>query len=548
MPLTEAERIERELELLEAKLQVLMTEDEYALCEESLYSYLVAAWPFFDPQPFKPSWHLEAVCEHVQACLEGQIKDLIINIPPRCSKSSIVSVASPTWWWGPMNHPDAKFLTMSYGQDLSTRDSVKSRRLIQSQWYKKKWGDRFKLAFDVNLKKRYENDKGGYRIASSVGGLGTGEGYSILVVDDCQKADDADSDVALNNVIEWWKGTMSTRANDAETSRRMIIMQRLNQRDLVGHIEEEESDGWTILKLPMRYEPRIWVSPLGWQDPRTEEGELLAPNRFSEEAVSRLERQLGPYKAAAQLQQRPAPAGGGKIKSDWFRYYYNPPGGFEVVIQAWDLIQDDTEGADYVAGTVWGKRGGDRYLLDLKREKLDIVATCHAIAAMFKKWPMSRAVLIENKANGPAVMKLLKNPEWIRILGVQVTGLVAVDPKEYGGSKDARLAKCIPELSSGNVLFPHISVAPWIKIVEQELTMFPKAAHDDTVDSLTYALNWLAEKFGMRTGLATPRAGDESSQIAAYAARQEEKVRDIFTATSRQVSVRPTGREIRGYF
>jgi predicted phage terminase large subunit-like protein len=536
------EKLEREIQQLEATLQVLMTEDEYAACEESLYAYYVAAWQFFDSAPFRSSWHLEAVCEHVQACLEGSIPDLIINIPPRCSKSSIISVASPTWWWGPRNMPGTKFLTMSYGQDLSTRDSVRSRRLIQSRWYRNKWKDKFNLAYDVNLKKRYENDKGGYRIASSVGGVGTGEGYDVLCCDDVIKADDADSDIALDNVIEWWKGTMATRANSPETSRRMIIMQRLSQKDLVAHIESKESDGWTILKLPMRYEPRIWVSPLGWKDPRTQEGELLCPSRFDEKAVTRLETQLGPYRAAAQLQQRPVPQGGGKVKEAWFKYFYTPAQHYDIIIQAWDLSFDDTENADYTVGGVWGRLGGDRFLLDVIRGQMDVIAQARAIANTYKKWPQSRAVLVENKANGPAVIKLLKNPEWIEILKVRVSGLTPVDPKAMGGDKTARLAKCVPEFAAGNVWFMHPDAVPLIEQVKTELTQFPKAAHDDCVDMVSYGLNWLAENGGViyASAPSTQVVGQES---------ELEKIENFQRRLVREEwQIRDSAREIRGYF
>lgn len=536
----QTDQLEREMQQLEAALQIEMTEEAYALCEKDLYSYLITAWNLFDPSPFKDSWHLESVCEHVQACLEGKIPDLIINIPPRCSKSSIVSVAAPTWMWGPRNKPETKFLTMSYGQDLSTRDSVRSRRVIQSRWYKDRWGDRFKLAHDVNLKKRYENDKNGHRIASSIGGVGTGEGFDCLIVDDPTKAEEADSTVALENVIEWWKGTMSTRANDMETARRIIIMQRLSQKDLVGHIESEEADGWTTLKLPMRYEPRVWVSPLGWKDPRTTEGELLCPSRFNEKAVEKLETQLGPYKSAAQLQQRPVPKGGGKIKEEWFRYFYAPAQQYDIIIQAWDLSFDDTAGADYTVGGVWGKLGGDRFLLDVVRGQMDVVAQAKAIANTYKKWPQSRAVLVENKANGPAVIKLLKNPEWVDILKIRVSGLTPVDPKAMGGDKDARLSKCVPEFAAGNVWFIHPDVVPVIDQVKTELTQFPKASHDDCVDMVSYGLNWLADN--ARTIYS--QAVEESRNAPAD---KLDKIRQ-FQQRLVQEETRNSRRDIRGFF
>jgi predicted phage terminase large subunit-like protein len=516
------DKLAQELELLELNYKLKTTEEEHIECESDLYAYMYTAWNLFDAAPFKPSWHLEAVCEHVQACLEGEIPDLIVNIPPRCSKSSIVSVAAPTWQWGPRGKPETKFLTMSYGADLSTRDSMRSRWVITSKWYRERWGKVFKLASDANLKTRYENDKLGNRIASSVGGVGTGEGYDVLIVDDPLNASKSASEAELDNVIDWWKGTISTRANDPETARRIVIMQRLSERDLVGHIESNESDGWTVLKLPMRYEPKVWVSKIGWEDPRKVEGELLSPTRFNEKAVNKIEKQLGPYQAAAQLQQRPTPQGGGIIKDKWFRYFYSPQQHYDLIFQSWDLSFDDTKNADFVVGGVWGKIKGDRFLFDVVRDRLDVVGQCEAIGRMFSKWPSTRTVLIENKANGPAVIKLLKSREMIKKLGVQVTGITAVDPKQMGGSKEERLLKCVSEFSGGNVWFMHPDLLPVITDVEKELTQFPKAVHDDCVDMVSYALNWVSETMG--TTMTTTAPIQERSAYDSASLSEEEKI------------------------
>ncbi len=476
----------------EEYLKQLVEEEMYANCEESLYYYLIAAWSRIVPTAFVDSWHISAVCEHVQACIEGQFQDLIVCIPPRHLKSSIISVAAPTWTWGPHKKPETKFLTTSYSDRLSTRDALRSRRLIQNSWYRQRWDSVFKLTGDQYAKTRYENDRMGERISTSVGGLGTGEGFDVLIVDDPLNAKHETSEARLQEVVEWWDGPMSTRANDPATSRRIIIMQRITERDLVGHIKEKEIDKWTILELPMRYEPRVWVSPIGWSDPRSQEGELLCPARYDEKYVDDLEKRLGPYRFAAQAQQRPAPVGGGIIKQKWFKYWENPKQ-WEMIWQSWDLAMDEGENNDYTVGTVWAKIGAERYLLDMMREKLDINGQAKAVVMMSRRYPATRAVLIENKANGLALAKLLRDPAQIKIHGYQVPGITLVDPKNYGGAKRDRLLNCVSEFSSGAVYFPLEQKCPWVKDVEKELTFFPKAKHDDIVDSCTYSLNWIAQ-------------------------------------------------------
>lgn len=522
---------------IDAEYESLLQQEIYESCEQSLYVYLTNAWKYIEPYEFVECWHTEAIADHVQACINGEIPRLLINVPPRFGKSTTISVAAPTWCWGPRNLPQTKFLTASYAQPLSTRDSLRSRRLIQQSWYQTAWGKNFALTFDQNVKTRYDNDKYGERISTSVGGLGTGEGYDILIIDDPLNARHASSDARLSEVIEWWRGTISTRKNDVKTAREMIIMQRIDEKDLVGHILAEENDAgeWCHLCLPMEWERRYWTSPIGWSDPRTTEGELLAPNRYDYEAVRKLEKSLGPYKAAAQLQQRPAPQGGGTIKENWFRYYATMPS-FEMIIQSWDVTFDDTDGADYTVGQVWGRIGGDRYLLDQRREKMDINTQCKAIIEMYKKWGGTRAILIENKANGMAINKLLKNPDQIKLHNCQVPGIILVDPKEYGGDKRSRLLNCVAEFSAGNVYFPVDTIAPWVTITKKELTMFPKAAHDDCVDAVTYALGYFA-----KSGSNLTTDNHKIIELSKHEERQRLKLLE----SSRGFSEKSTRREAR---
>ena len=251
----------------------------------SLKEFTKNSWSTIEAgREFHDNWHIDALSEHLQAVVEGDIKRLIINVPPRHMKSISVAVALPAWTW--TIQPDKRFLFASYAGSLSIRDSVKCRRLIDSQWYKNHFGGGFSLTSDQNQKQRFENDKTGYRIATSVDGALTGEGGDIIVIDDPHNVREAESSVVREGVLEWWDQAMQTRLNDPKTGAFIIIMQRVHEKDLTGHILANDM-GWDHLCLPARYEPNHPTpsqSSLGFVDPRTTEGELLWPNRI--DAVS----------------------------------------------------------------------------------------------------------------------------------------------------------------------------------------------------------------------------------------------------------------------
>ena len=278
-------------ELTPAALQIQehpeWVDQEFA--ERSLWEFTRQMWPWVDPSHFRDAWHIGAICELLEAVSAGEIRRLLINIPPRCSKSSIVSVMWPAWSW--IKRPELSFMASSYAQSLSTRDSVKCRRVIDSPPYKQRWGDRFKLTSDQNTKIRFDNDKHGYRLATSVGGALTGEGASCIVVDDPINVVEASSETVRRATLEWWDESMSTRLNDPETGAYVIIMQRCHHQDLSGHVLEK--GGWEHLCLPARYEqnhPHVSA-----RDRRSADGELLCPERFSERSIRQLETDLGTY-------------------------------------------------------------------------------------------------------------------------------------------------------------------------------------------------------------------------------------------------------------
>src|SRR5215469_10281690 len=249
---------------------------------------MIASGKFID------SWALQAIAEHLEAVIDGQITRLIINIPPRMAKSSLCAVCLPAWTWAQpeVTHtsgPQVKFLHASYAERLSARDSLKCRRLIKSRWYQDLWGDRFSLNMDENTKLRFSNDQGGERLITSINGTATGEGMAIGVIDDPNAANEAYSEATIEATNEWWDGTMPTRLDDPDRGAFILVQQRLSELDLTGHILEKESGDWTFLMLPMEYESeRAFMTTIGWSDPRTEEGELLCPERFTPRAVANL--------------------------------------------------------------------------------------------------------------------------------------------------------------------------------------------------------------------------------------------------------------------
>ena len=344
------------------------------LASRSLPEFIRQGWQHIDPSPYVHGWHIDAIAEHLEAVNEGEIRRLIINVPPRYMKSISVAVAWPAWTWQleastSLSGPGVRFLYASYAQSLSIRDNNRCRRLIQSPWYQGYWGSGFRITSDQNTKVRFDNDQGGYRLATSVDGALTGEGGDIIVVDDAHNVTEAESDAERNNVLAWWDVAMSTRLNDMRTGGFVVIMQRLHEVDLVGHILAREH-GWDHLCLPAEYEPSHPFpvsSSLEYVDPRTRKGELLWPERFGPEEMEELKARLGPS-ASGQLQQRPSPEEGDFFKRDWIHWYDEAPkhvrtyGASDYAVTA--------DGGDYTChGVIGVDPDDDIYVLDWWRDQ-----------------------------------------------------------------------------------------------------------------------------------------------------------------------------------
>src|SRR5687767_1970034 len=267
----------------------LRDEIDRELASRQLREFVRQAWHVVEPAtPFVPGWHIDAIIEHLEAVTCGQIRNLLINVPPRHMKSLLVSVFWPAWEW--IQWPERRWLYSSYAAQLSIRDSVKNRRLIESPWYQARWGDRFTLTGDQNTKGRFDNDRSGYRLSTSVGGAATGEGGDRIVCDDPHNVQEAESDSIRKSTTGWFDVVMSTRVNDPKTAAKVVVMQRCHQQDLSGHLLEQ--GGWEHLCLPAEYEESRPATSIGFTDPRKEQGELLWPDRFGVEELKSLKRSL----------------------------------------------------------------------------------------------------------------------------------------------------------------------------------------------------------------------------------------------------------------
>ncbi len=311
-----------------------------AACERSFSHFIEQAWPVVEPAyKYRPNWHIDAICDHLTAVRDSEIQQLLINVSPRCMKSLTCAVFFPAWVWTTI--PIAKYLFSSYAQSLSTRDSMKMRRLVKSSWYQNKWEITFEQ--DENNKTKYQNQYTGYRLATSVGGMNTGEGGDYIFADDPHNVIEGESDAKRKAAIEWWDESMSSRLNDPRTGRRVVIMQRVHEVDLTGHLLE--TGDWVHLCLPMEFDPKrkCIIEVTGFEDPRVEDGELMWPDHIGEIERRRLAKNLGPYAYAGQYNQDPVPRKGTMLDVDLIDIRARPSSPIKRVIRSWDKA--GTEGA-----------------------------------------------------------------------------------------------------------------------------------------------------------------------------------------------------------
>ena len=455
------------------------------LSERRLYNFVRASWPILHPaEPFTDTWHIGAVSEHIQAVIEGQISNLLINIAPRMTKSIIASVDLAPWCWGPKNIPSLTFLYTSFAIHLATDHSVKSRRLIESDWFRHYWGDRFILTSDQNQKLKFENNHRGVRAAFGMGGV-AGSGARVIVVDDPHDTKDWLSPTKMKSHVDTYDGSIHNRVNDPNDARRIVIGQRISDLDLSGHLQK--TGEWEYLCLPTEYDPkRSRVTCIKWKDPRKKAGELLAPARFNREQVDK-EKKLRPRIFNAQHQQNPTTDETAIFKRDRWKFYSTDPkeivSHMQVVILSVDAAFKDKATSSMVAIHCWGKAGANKFLIDRDCDHMDFVETCDRLIKMANRWPQARAKIIEGKANGVAIISALKNV---------VSGLIEWPPAgEQMGSKEARAYAIQPEHEAGNLWLPNKDMVPWVEEYIELMASFPGGEWDDDVDATSQAVNRL---------------------------------------------------------
>ncbi len=473
-----------------------------------LYEFLKQAWPIIaGSEEFVENWHIQAHAEHVQGWVHGQIRKLVTNVPPRSTKTALISIVLVPWVWA--TNPERKFMYASYASSLSNEQADLCLTLIESDWYQKRWGHLYKLT--RKAKKSFKNNKGGYRFATSVGGRTTGFGADMLIVDDPNNVKDGESQAVTDAVIRWFYFSWLTRLNNPSTGALMVVQQRTGNKDITGTILEKDNDNsWTKFIIPMEYQEarkaRTIILPMSngkvWEDPRTKEGELLCEKRWSRKILDNLKSELGEYAFACQYNQIPAPPGGGIIKKAWFQWWKEETlPDIEHVIQSWDTALTTKAHSSYHACTTWGIFYDNNYIANIillsqwhdrlsfpdlremtKRLYFDYRDTGKERNPIFKGKQVDMC-LIEAKASGdPLIQDLAAG-------GIRA---VPFDPKPYG-DKDNRVRLISPLIEGGRVWLPamgpnYTRLLPFAEKFLEVVGRFPDPGTRDVVDTMSQAL------------------------------------------------------------
>jgi len=409
---------------------------------------------------YQTAAHIDRLIEAIEWAVRTPNARLIVTMPPRHSKSVHVSELLPAWFLG--RYPDKRIIAASHSAALAYTFSRRVRNQMQHPLWP--FPD-VRVADDKGAVQAWDIDgrRGGY-IAVGVGGSPTGQGGDGLIIDDpLRSAADADSQTIRDSLWEWYQGTMRTRLEPGGFI--ILTATRWHEADLTGLLIEAEKTGgeqWRHLHMPAI----------------DAEGNALWPERWPLADLERVRAAVGSRVFEAQYQGRPAPDAGNVFNRDWWRLYSEEPerGQFDQIIQSWDMTFRETKSGSYIVGQVWGTLGADRYLLDQVRFRGDFPKAVAAVRAMSEQWPESREKIVENKANGPAIVATLRN---------EIPGLIEVQPE---GGKEARANAVAWQVESGNVYLPDPKLHPWSQELIDEAAAFPNGAHDDQVDALSQAL------------------------------------------------------------
>lgn len=495
-------------------------------CRRSFARFFREGWHVLEPgTPLDDNWHIDVVCDHVQAVIEGwrnrrvtpqQVQNLLVNIPPGTAKSRIVSVYFPAWVW--IDSPEWRVICLSANPKVALRDAMYSRELLGSDWYQTLFKPKWSFKEDQDAKGKYENTRGGFRSSQGITAAIVGDRADALIVDDPHDPKDAQSDTKRQSVLDKWDQSARNRLNSLSESIRLGIMQRLHEKDWSGHILA--GGDWEHLCLPVTGRPnRKCVKAcrscakgttfLGFKDTRGP-SESIHETRYPPEAIAAERKALGAYGAAGQLDQEPTPIGGGMFKQKWWRFWRpegrarfgmsDRPEGCATEVECpavpldpdrliWKLITVDCSFKDKstssrVSMQVIGGDGARRYVLDNVTDHMDFVRTCDEFDRLCAKWPGAHKKLVEDKANGTAV---------INVMSAKISGIVPVEPK---GGKESRAAAMSPSVEAGDWYLP--DGADWVDDYVNEFARFPRGETDDQVDATSQAAADMSEGWNIQ--------------------------------------------------
>lgn len=440
------------------------------------------AWHIVEPDTdFVDGQHVRMLCEHLEAVFADTFKNLLINVPPGCMKSLLTCVFFPCWVW--IHKPQSRWMCASFSDRLTTKASQARRDIFDSEWFQGNWGEKVTFSRDENKKTSYRNTLGGWMFSTSVGGGGLGEHPDFIIVDDPHKTKEAESSVQRESVLDWWTGTIASRGRTRGV-RKIVIMQRLHEEDLSGHIVE--TGGYEHICLPMRYEPgRMGTTSIGGKDWRTKEGELLWPELFDAEKVDETEREMrarGPHVVAGQMQQRPVAREGGMFKLEWLSQFVDEIPPQCKMVRYWDKAGTQ-DGGDYTAGVLLARKKHDVYVVDVVRGQWSSGA---------RNGIMRQTAELDRLNHGHVSIWTEQEPgsggkESAEITVRELAGFAARYERSTGNKED-RAQPFAAACENGQV---HIVRGDWNQEYIDELAVFPYGKHDDQVDGSSGAYNKL---------------------------------------------------------
>jgi predicted phage terminase large subunit-like protein len=459
----------------------LTTRELHALLRADLCTFIERSFLELNPNTkFLLNWHIELVAAELMACWRGETTRLIINIPPRSLKSHCVSVGFVAWLLG--QDPSTQIICASYAQDLANKHALDCRNLMMSSWYRGLFPTR--LSRERQAVDEFLTTQKGFRLATSVGGVLTGRGSDFIIIDDPLKPDEALSDAQRKAVNGWFNHSLYSRLNDKRTGRIILIMQRLHEDDLVGHVLGQEP--WRVLRLPgiaEQDEEYVIETPYGRRQVHRRAGEALHPEREPLEVLQVIRETLGEYNFAAQYQQSPAPLGGGMVRVEWFKTYTTAdlPPKFDTVFQSWDTANKPTELSDYSVCTTWGTKDQRLYLIHVLRKRLGYPDLKRAVRQQAEAFG-ARTILIEDQASGTQLIQDLVRD-----------GMHGIQRYEPKADKITRMNTVTSTIENGFVHLPE--KAPWLAEYLHEFATFPKGKYDDQADSTSQALDWFKQPY-----------------------------------------------------